>query len=360
MRDRTRSGSARGFTLVELLVVIAIIGILVALLLPAVQAAREAARRMSCSNNLKQIALAMHNYADVHKKFPASPGAPTSETATGRYAQSWLAWSGLARLLPYVEQGALADRINWSYRWDTDDTGTVNNSVVSRTRLPGYLCPSDPGSNASYSANMGPTSYNFSAGPASAWSLGGSRVGVATFNLECALRDITDGTSNTIALAEAKIGLNSGQWNQAIRPRITWYRVVTGTPLERAANQAGRAWNNTAAHITLINTYYNTCLSMYDSGSGWDSISDEQGRFWAAGRVYYGPYVTTLVKPNAGPSCDRDASPTDIDIKEPSSAHSGGVLAALCDGSVTFVSETINQAAWIAAGSVNGGDQTQL
>jgi prepilin-type N-terminal cleavage/methylation domain-containing protein/prepilin-type processing-associated H-X9-DG protein len=360
MSDRTRSRPARGFTLVELLVVIAIIGILVALLLPAVQAAREAARRMSCSNNLKQIALAMHNYADVHKKFPASPGARVSEGPGGPYNQAWVSWSGLARLLPYVEQGALHDQINWNYRWDNDNGGTVNNSVVARTRIPGYVCPSDPGATAAYTTNMAPTSYCFSAGPASHWDLGGSKKGVATLSNECALRDITDGTSNTIALAEARIGLNSGQWDPARRPRIFWYRVVTGAALERAANAAGRAWDNSAAHITLINTYYNNCLSMYDSGSGWDGASDEQGRFWCAGRVYYGPYCTTLVRPNAGPSCDVDTSVTNMDIKEPSSAHAGGVMAAMCDGSVTFVSETLDQAIWIGAGSINGGEQTSL
>ncbi len=353
---RVRRG---GFTLVELLVVIAIIGILVALLLPAVQAAREAARRMSCSNNLKQIALAMHNYHDVHKTFPSNPAYPTTENVGGRYQQNWLSWSGLASLLPYMEQNQLAQRIDWRYRWDNNNGGTVNNSVVTRARIPGYVCPSDPGSNARYTANMSPTSYCFSAGPASNWSVGGSRVGVATLKNPCRIRDVTDGTSNSIALAEAKIGLNRGQWDPSIRPRIEWYRVVVGSRLQRAGNAAGRVWRATQPHVDLINQYYDTCLSMYDSGSGWNGASDEQGRFWAAGRVYWGPYITTLVRPNAGPSCDVDTSVTDIDVKEPSSYHATIVQAAKCDGSVSQISETIDQFIWIGAGSINGADTVE-
>ena len=97
---------------------------------------------------------------------------------------------------------------------------------------------------------------------------------------------------------------------------------------------------------------------MYDSGSGWNGSSDEQGRFWSAGRVFWGPYITTLVKPNAGPACDTDNSVTDIDVKEPSSYHSTIVQVAKCDGSVSQVSENIDQLVWIAAGSINGSDQT--
>jgi hypothetical protein len=90
---------------------------------------------------------------------------------------------------------------------------------------------------------------------------------------------------------------------------------------------------------------------------GWDGASDEQGRFWAAGRVFYGPYHTTLIGPNAGPSCDRDTSVTNIDLKEPSSLHEGGVFCLMADGSVKFINESLDQSTWIGLGSINGEER---
>ena len=124
--NRTVSRCLPGFTLVELLVVIAIIGVLVALLLPAIQAAREAARRSQCANNLKQIALACHNYHDVHGVFPINHGD------TGN------SFSWLAMLLPFIEQSALYEQIDFNV-----PISTPENLVVARTHLPAYRCPSD-------------------------------------------------------------------------------------------------------------------------------------------------------------------------------------------------------------------------
>ncbi|MEZ6134847.1 MAG: DUF1559 domain-containing protein [Pirellulaceae bacterium] len=356
MRIFPRAPQRTGFTLVELLVVIAIIGILVGLLLPAVQAAREAARRMQCSNNLHQLGIGLHNYHSAYKTFPPSPAYGTTEAPGGRYNQSWLSWSGLALLLPYIEQDNVAKKIDWGWRWDSNQNGNVNNTQGARVRIPGYVCPSDPGASATYTANMGPTSYCFSAGPASSWSIGGSKVGFATLGQPTRIRDITDGTSNSIHMAEAQIGLNRGMWEAGVLPRDPSYRVVTGTRLERSANAQGRRWRNTPAHIALINTYYDNCKSMYDSGSGWNGASDEQGRFWAAGRVFWGPWCTTLVGPNAGPSCDNDTSVTDMMVKEASSHHTGGVNVLLGDASVKFVGSNIDQGVWISVGSINGQD----
>ncbi len=186
--------------------------------------------------------------------------------------------------------------------------------------------------------------------------MGAAKVGFASLGRPTRIRDITDGTTNSVIMSEARIGLNRGQWEAGKQPREPYYRVVVGTQLQRAANSEGRRWNNSAAHIAAINSYYQNCLSMYDSGSGWDGASDEQGRFWAAGRVYWGPWMTTLVRPNAGPSCDNDGSVTDMSVKEPSSYHTGGVNLLLGDGSVKFTSESINQGVWIAVGSINGTD----
>ena len=122
-----------GFTLVELLVVIAIIGILVGLLLPAVQAAREAARRMQCQNNLKQIALACHNYHSAYKKFPPSALVDLSVDNTANNGS----WGVHGRILPFLEQGSVFEGIDTSIGWDNQD-------IIDGLRISVYACPSDP------------------------------------------------------------------------------------------------------------------------------------------------------------------------------------------------------------------------
>ena len=133
----------RGFTLIELLVVIAIIAVLIALLLPAVQAAREAARRGQCGNNLKQIGLALHNYHQIHDRFP--PGKSEAADQLGysdkQYA-GWTEWSSLAALLPYLEQSTVFNSINFAYCGGYS-YGQACNGTAWTTRLSSFLCPSD-------------------------------------------------------------------------------------------------------------------------------------------------------------------------------------------------------------------------
>lgn len=344
--------SRNGFTLVELLVVIAIIGILVGLLLPAVQAAREAARRMQCSNNMKQLGLALHNYHDTYQSFPASAGVTLATSAGGSY-DGWNSWSGLASILPFIEQNALYDQIDFRYNFAANIAGVAEHStVVRRTNVDAFMCPSDPGSGVSYTADMAPSSYCFSHGPAASWDISaGSEPGVFDKAYFCRFRDILDGTSNTLAMAESKIGRNQGQWDSTKSSREESYRVVVGSTLRQSISGNSATFKNTTAYLTAINTYFDSCIGMYDAGSGWDGQSDEEGRWWAWGGAFRGPYITTLVGPNAGPSCDNDASVTDIQVKEPNSAHPGGILGVRADASVGFLSETTDQAAWIALGS---------
>ncbi len=125
----------RGFTLVELLVVIAIIGVMVSLLLPAVQAAREAARRMQCGNNLKQIGLALHNYESAHKVFPAQSSGPAPGIHFNARRGSWF-----TSILPFMEQNTLADQYDWQFNWHD-----ANNSTAVMTEVPTFRCPSAPG-----------------------------------------------------------------------------------------------------------------------------------------------------------------------------------------------------------------------
>ena len=149
----------RGFTLIELLVVIAIIAILIALLLPAVQQAREAARRTQCRNNLKQIGIGLHNYHDVHSKFPPGRMAPAKEGVGG---PCWVGWvSPLYFSLPMIEQTNVYERIDQSqYRVRNGGPLCPNNNFVRDHTISTFMCPTDPGhqpgvNTNSYRANFG-------------------------------------------------------------------------------------------------------------------------------------------------------------------------------------------------------------
>lgn len=197
-----------GFTLIELLVVIAIIAILVALLLPAVQQAREAARRSSCKNNLKQLGLAMHNYHDVFQQFPPAGTAVNTTTRTNMDVTD--AWPWSAKILPYIEQGPLFDLIQpgESFRvprdtanmTDTNDYLTATDGTIEKMltqTFPVYLCPSASGAEQNkYQNNLGTIMYSTNL-YITVWP------GNAPYTR--AIRDVTDGTSNTILLGEKSL-----------------------------------------------------------------------------------------------------------------------------------------------------------
>ncbi|MFK7777241.1 MAG: DUF1559 domain-containing protein, partial [Gimesia sp.] len=197
----------RGFTLIELLVVIAIIAILIALLLPAVQQAREAARRSTCKNSLKQIGLALHNYLDTHSTFP--PGITRANQHPYAGVSGWntgkVLWS--AFILPYMDQGPLYNKIDFSM---PDPGKNANNADVRSVKLSIYRCPSDPGTTGS---SIGPSNYTACVGnsPLGSVSGGGSSYqnnGTSVFftDSKTKIRDITDGTSNTMMISELLVG----------------------------------------------------------------------------------------------------------------------------------------------------------
>ncbi|MCC6510444.1 MAG: DUF1559 domain-containing protein [Pirellulaceae bacterium] len=203
------------FTLVELLVVIAIIGILVGLLLPAVQSAREAARRMQCQNNLKQIGLALHNYHDTVRKFPASFYRAWPTTLGGTFGTPGWGWGTM--ILPHIEQTALYNALDVN-------RSTLNNNaaakLLAQTPLPTYRCPSDSGTpqNANR-ANFATSNYMAvfgalydQAAPSAGALVYGSRekAGTGCFSPNSAVRmgDIIDGTSNTVMVGEMNYGPN--------------------------------------------------------------------------------------------------------------------------------------------------------
>ncbi len=208
MASLAKPRANRGFTLIELLVVIAIIGVLVGLLLPAVQQAREAARRTSCVNNMKQLALAIHNYKDVNKVLPAGWTKPADLTnfPNGNF------WGWGAFILPFTEDSALYDQIDFDQEWINS-----GGSSIPATPLAGRCCPSDTmGLLNTKEANSGKSNYigSFGNKPISpAHFTTTANRGVFTENSALRFRDITDGTSKTILLGE-RVGdrSNGGLW----------------------------------------------------------------------------------------------------------------------------------------------------
>ncbi|UUO07841.1 DUF1559 domain-containing protein [Blastopirellula sp. J2-11] len=199
------------FTLVELLVVIAIIGVLIALLLPAVQQAREAARRISCANHMRQVGIALHNYHDTHLKFPF--GRIGDTTVEQQCA--------LTMLLPFVEQGSLYNQFDFSLPLMTKSGSSITpnvNTPLITTRLEGFLCPSNPQDEGRYVTSQLPgrdhawgTHYvpvahsgkdGASARTAPLGIVGSDRDGLFYYASKTRFRDITDGTSNTLAFTE--------------------------------------------------------------------------------------------------------------------------------------------------------------
>ncbi|MFM7591338.1 MAG: DUF1559 domain-containing protein, partial [Isosphaeraceae bacterium] len=213
MTEAFSNRSKKGFTLIELLVVIAIIAVLISLLLPAVQSAREAARRAQCINNLKQLGLAVANYESTHGAYPASYGAPP-------WNGTWGSWSPQSMLLGYVEQTAVYNAINFRVVSHEGDAMSWLNQTAVTTRIQNFLCPSSPdpkgtyfggktrpgnnyfasvGASMNWVGNMGPGAPNglfMFGGAGNDWD----RVNAVK------LKDVEDGTSNTIAFGEWKTG----------------------------------------------------------------------------------------------------------------------------------------------------------
>ncbi|HVA46573.1 MAG TPA: DUF1559 domain-containing protein [Pirellulales bacterium] len=348
------AGSRRAFTLVELLVVIAIIGILIALLLPAVQAAREAARRTQCVNNLKQLGVGLQNYHDVNNTFPFGKGGTgPCISPPGNCSRV----SGFIPLLPYIEQQALYQMI------ESGGNGAPPYGPVGWTgwknwnvQVPSLLCPSDtrpvpgPGAvgNNNYAFSHGDSIYNncFNTNPIS-WNRG-----MFLWRNTIKLAMVTDGTSNTIAMSERiRAGFGTGKGGALVS-------VKEGTV-------NGLAGVNTSPGICLA-----TANGMYYANSS--NVKGYFGTDWTDGETERCGF-TTVLPPNS-PSCIityNQYADGHGGVYSPSSNHPGGVNGLMVDGSVQFISDGINTGnlgmaevnkgpspygIWGAMGSRDGGE----
>ena len=322
------------FTLVELLVVIAIIGVMVGLLLPAVQAAREAARRMSCQNNLKQLGLALHNYESTHRVFPPSTVAT---------APSSVHWSGQSFLLPFVEGGNSYARIDFTTGYHSlSNRAAFPPGGIASTRIPVLMCPSEVNDRAwvdptTREAMHHPLNYALSVGRYLVYNPLNRSDGGAAFapNARFGAAAFTDGLSNTLAMSEVK----------GYTPLFFDAELPAAEPLRPedvvAAAQGGE-WSESGGHTE-----------------------------WVCGLAVHSGFTTTFA-PNTAVSYVRDGRTYDIDAYSSGegrvaadigrgaitsrSFHQGLVQAAMMDGSVRSLANGIDRQIYRGLGSRGGGE----
>ena len=333
-RENRRPLGRRGFTLVELLVVIAIIGILVALLLPAIQSAREAARRMACQNHVKQIALAMHNFESARGALP--PALLYHGGGDPRNSK----WSAMARILPYLEEENFESQIDYSGDYATL---TYGGGLIGAYRVATYVCPSEERDEVRLSGgvpNHYPLNYGVNRGVWRTFDPTGRLQDEGAFqaNVGTEFRRITDGLSNTLMLAEVKA------WTPYYRDQAINQPTPPANPVE-------------------------VC------GLGGSFKADSGHTEWVDGRVHQAGF-TAVFTPGTQVICVQDGQPYDVDWTSSRegtsdteltysavtarSYHAGDVVnIAMMDGSVHVVTSAIDLAVWRALSTRAGAEVTE-
>lgn len=376
---RSRS-SRRAFTLVELLVVIAIIGILVGLLLPAVQAAREAARRMQCSNNLKQIGLAVFNYESAHKRFPPGrllPDLSINGVVSANYTNynningtpgQWTGFRSVHTfILPFMEQTAIYNLIDFgaptSVRMTMNGAPFNRNFAAYANAANLFICPSDPNtgrvvSENNYRYNFGGSTHYAGALSSAANNNNNANLGVFTvrgngaFSIGEGLRmaAVQDGLSNTVFFSERDKG--SGR-NMASSLPDRRFDMITMPGRTQNLIPPDQIFNACRAYVPVVDSFN------FNSPGRWLDGSDFSNG-WPFG-FYSSTMYNHVAPPNwAGFDCGQWSAipdaPGEHAIVSARSSHTGGVNSARGDGSVSFVTASIDTNIWRALGSRDGGE----
>ena len=387
-----RQEQNHAFTLVELLVVIAIIGMLIALLLPAVQAAREAARRMQCSNKIKQLGLAVHTHADAKQTLPGFYAFRTHDGVSQPAGQnpSYGNWgtSVSVMLLPYIEQNMLYDAlVAERARRSAINPQTASTNVNSydsnvapyQAQIAAFACPSDPqvtkpqDNNGGAIPYHGQSSYSYSTGdwPArhgkdSDTENTGENRGPFLNKQMMSFGGIEDGTSNTIAISERNVDV---QGSRKLRESLA---TPTTTVFTNADDTKAAVLVSNFKPYQIYSLVDPNDRDSYRAGQGADA--SRTGQRWACGIASFSSF-STIIPPN-GPSCARAGDVTRF-LGPPKSYHTGGVNIGLCDGSGRFITDSVDTGdmkndagaveigsspygVWGALGSAAGGEAKGL